>query len=302
MRFCLLLLIFVTSEGPTPTPGVANKPPQQQTTPSQKQPNADQRGTEQSPLVVKMLPTMKTKEETDQQTQDRETKSSSDRWTVRFTGALTLIAFLQLLVYGYQAKKLRETVKSAEAQSLAMERHISEAARSAQATETIASSIEYGNKITMRAYVTTTIGGAVYQERNREGQPDLKFEGKANIINTGATPARRVRIQKTAAILPNPIPDDFAFPLPEDDSEKSGFAAIGPRQSYIASYVIDDFVADEDVGPIKRGHGKNLCFWGRITYEDVFGDTHHTDFAHQLLWLPDGQVFGYYLPGHNDAD
>jgi len=60
---------------------------------------------------------------------------------------LAAVTFLQLLVYGYQAKKLRETVESAEGQSRAMERHIGEAARSANAMETIA------------AYVSVAVGG-----------------------------------------------------------------------------------------------------------------------------------------------
>ena len=69
------------------------------------------------PLVIKTLPTVKSKAETDQDTEDRDQKSSHDWWLVVFSGVLAVSAIFQLGVYGYQAKKLRETVKSAGEQS-----------------------------------------------------------------------------------------------------------------------------------------------------------------------------------------
>jgi len=45
-----------------------------------------------------------------------------------------------------------------------------------------------------------------------------------------------------------------------------------------------------------------MYVWGFITYEDVFGESHTTKFCHRLTWLPAGNVYGYYIPGRNDAD
>jgi hypothetical protein len=266
----------------------------------QQAPQTDQRGTEQSPLMVKVLVSPKTQTEADQDAEDRKEKSANDRHIVELTGALAVIAFLQFLVYAYQAKKLRETVKSAGEQSEAMERHIGEAARSATAMETIANKIEDGNRMIMRAYVTTLIGGAVYQER-RVGQGDLKFEAKVTVLNTGNTPARKVRIRKKAEILPVPIPQDFAYPLP-DFEVNSTYATIGAHQNYVIAAIVPDFVADGEVATIKEGSGKALCVWGEIIYEDIFGSPHATKFAHQLTWLLDGKVYGFYIPGRNEAD
>jgi len=228
-------------------------------------------------------------------------KTPSDWWTVFLTGTLALIGFLQFLVYAYQAKKLRETVESAEDQSQAMERHIGEAARSATAMENVAKTIEGGNRTIMRAYVTTLIGGAIYQERRGEGQSDLKFEGKVQVANTGNTPARKVRIRKKAAILDIPTLQAFDFALPEGDSAPS-YASIGAHQNYIIESIIPDFVPDEEVATIKEGTKKALCMWGDIVYEDIFGVTHKTKFGHWLYWLPNGKVFGYYIPNQNEAD
>jgi hypothetical protein len=98
-------------------------------------------------------------------------------------------------VFGYQAYKLKQTAESAGKESKAMERHIGEAARSANAMEQIANTIKTGNRAILRAYLTVTIGTALYQERRGPGLADLKFEGGANLLNTGNTPARNVRIR-----------------------------------------------------------------------------------------------------------
>ena len=63
------------------------------------------------------------------------------------------------------------------------------------------------------------IRAAVYQER-REGQSDLKFEGKVQVFNTGNTPARKFAYKK-AGILHISALKTFAFPLPEEDKQPS---------------------------------------------------------------------------------
>jgi hypothetical protein len=304
MRLSLVLAValfsLVQSQPPSPSARKISKAQQQHPASAQDPATADQRGSEQSPLVVKTLPAVKTQAETDQETDDRKQKSANDRRIVVFTGILAVVAIFQLFVYGYQAKKLRETVKSAGEQAEAMERHIGEAARSANAMENIASAIQVGNQAVMRAYLAVVVGHAIYQER-RVGQSDLKFEGKPNLVNTGNTHARNVRIRTNAAILPMPPPQNFDYPLPAEVTESLG-ASVGAHQTYILSCMVKDFVPDSDVALIKEGASKALVAWGLITYEDIFGNTHNTRFGQWLTWFPDGKVFGYYIPGQNDAD
>jgi hypothetical protein len=298
--FIVSVLLFAWLQNPTPRK--TSKPKQQQSTASQQPANSDQRGTEQSPIIVKTLEPTKSQAEVEQEAKDRQQKTANDGWIVILTGILAVVAIGQLGVYLYQAIKLRETVKAAGEQSQAMERHIGEAARSATAMETIANTIEDGNQLIMRAYVIVTIGTAIYQQR-RIGQSDLKFEGKATVLNTGNTPARKVRMYKQAAIIPFPAPDDFTYPIPEDDNAgDSTYATIGAHQSYIVSSIVPDFVPDGEVSSIKEGAGKVLCMWGLIRYEDIFGKVHTTKFAHWLTWLPNQTVFGYYVPDQNESD
>jgi DNA-binding protein YbaB len=300
MNLWLLLLIFVVLQGPTPTPRKVGNPPQQQTTAPNQSAASDHYGTQESPLVVKVSPSPKTKEESDQETQDRNAKAASDRWTIGLTGVLALVAFLQLLVYGYQAKKLRETVESAKEQSSAMERHISEAARSAKAMEGVVTVIRSGNEAALRAYLTVLIGTAIYQEK-REGMVDLKFEAKPLLVNTGNTPARNLCMKKAADILPIPIPEDFKFPLPEEWI--TGVGAVGAHQNYTIGEVIDDYVPWGEVGAVKKGVTRALCIWGIVTYEDIFGVKHFTQFWQIINWQMDGQtIYGHYIAGQNDGD
>jgi hypothetical protein len=305
MRPFVLLLLLLFLQQPSPSARKLDKPKQTQPTTSQQTSSADQRGTDESPLVVKTIPTPKTEEEAAQETQDRKDKAANDRHIVWFTGALVLIGFLQFLVYTYQAKKLRETVESAGEQAEAMERHIGESARSATAMEAVAKSLDITAKASkesveglrqqMRAYLTVIIGTAIYQERDK----NLKFDARPLILNAGPTPARKVSYQIKAAILPVPLPNNFDYPLTK---KPIGGAIIGAHQNAQMMGVVDDLVPDDQIQDIKNGSGQGLYVWGDVTYEDIFGQGHKTQFCQHLTWLADGKVFGYYIPGHNDAD
>jgi hypothetical protein len=202
----------------------------------------------------------------------------------------------------WQVRLLRQTVNASSEQSKAMERHIGEAARSADAMEGIATTIQTGNRAILRAYLTVTIGAiSLYQERREPGQPDLKFETRPNLTNTGNTPARNVSIRIAADILPIPIPDTFQFPLEEDEEIKNA-GIVGAHQTSVLAGTVKDFVPDAEVGAIKEARTKALCTWGVVTYEDIFGATHTTKFGQWITWNPNGAVVGYYVAGQNDSD
>jgi hypothetical protein len=159
------------------------------------------------------------------------------------------------------------------AQSKSMQQSVAEAARLASAMETVAKDIAISSKAAtasvsaigqqMRAYISVVIGGAVYQERTK----NLKFQAVPSIVNAGLTPAHKVSFKAVAAILPRPLPEDFAFPLPD---ETSGTSVVGPRQNITISPVVGDFCDDAEVEDIKTGaKGKALYTWGIFIYEDI---------------------------------
>jgi hypothetical protein len=204
----------------------------------------------------------------------------------------------------WQVILLRHTVDASNEQSKAMERHIGEATRSADAMEQIAKVILTGNKAITRAYLTVIVNSAVFQERGQLGQGDKKFQGIPRLLNTGVTTARKIRISINAGILPIPIPTDLTFPprkAPETESQ--GFLSLGAHQhADLMGGIVDDFVPEDSVTRIKEGFPEALCVWGAVTYEDIFGDSHTTKFGQQLYWWPNGNVRGLYIPGQNDAD
>jgi len=91
------------------------KPPREENKTTQQSAAPDQRGTEQSPAIIKLIPTPKTAEETEADRKEKEDKNKSDVSMIRLTGALALIGFLQLLVFGWQGIQLRLAVSAAKA-------------------------------------------------------------------------------------------------------------------------------------------------------------------------------------------
>jgi hypothetical protein len=311
----LLLAAYSWSQNLSQRQGVVSQAKQDQSRGTQQPVAQDQRGTEAVPLVIKQLPAPKTNDESAQEAKDRAEKAANDRKLVEFTGSLVTatwvlgaIGILQLLVFSYQAYQLRVTVNAAAEQSESMERSITEANRLASAMENVAKDIAISATAAtesvvavrertaqqMRAYLCVIVGAGIYQDRAK----NLKFQATPLVVNAGHTPAHKVAFRASAAILPLPLPDDFAFPLPV---AAIGGSVVGPQQSITLSPMVEDFCDDADVEKIKHAEGKALYAWGIVTYEDVFGEPHQTKFCQILTWLPDGKVWGYYTDHHNDA-
>lgn len=250
----------------------------------------------------------------------QETASSHQRvelWTVGLTAALVGATILQFLALVYQAHWLRKNVKEAQAATQATGRAADAARDSAQVakqtvgvmTEQLAAMHSQDKRLSesvdqmraseqrqLRAYVSVAVGTALFQDRAN----NLRFEARPQLVNTGRTPAHDVRSAIRADILPLPLTASFKL-APADGF--GGGAVLGPQQTFILHGVVADFADDADVEDIKVGkNGRALCAWGTVTYKDVFGVSHHTDFAQSLIWLPNGNVYGYYAPIHNDAD
>lgn len=272
-------------------------------------------GTEQSPVVIKIQPTPEDKQEAEAREKERKNKEKSEADLVWWTRALGVLAGLQLLalllhagIFGYQAKKLKQTVDTATSQSVEMQRSIAEAARAATAMENVANAT--ANNATMvrdifhkqiRAYLAVDIGVPTCQE----GQ--LRFAASPVMTNTGFTPARRVSHRISAAILNTNLPDDFRFEAPPHWNIND--AVLSPRQTFVLNSVVRDRYAPEDIEEIMRGEHRRLFVWGTITYEDIFGNGWETNFCHNFFFFKardtDGaeriRFNGFFYRSHNNA-
>lgn len=153
-----------------------------------------------------------------------------------------------------------------------------------------------------RAYLTVIIGQAVYQERRpgRKGG-NLRFQCKPVVVNTGRTPAKKLKFNARAGIFAMPLPGETH--LPEGFDENTRESILGPQQNAIMNAVLDGFCQDSEVKAIKEATGnRGLYVWGLITYEDVFGKSHYTRFCQHIYWDLANNVLGHYIPNRNDMD
>ena len=111
MRWILLAFALVIGSA-------QSQEPHSKATSTKKGSKNDNRGTAASPLVIEMIPTEDTKKEAAENAQERKEKLQLDRNLVEFTkdlrnltGVLAIIGLLQLVVFGLQARRLRQTVE-----------------------------------------------------------------------------------------------------------------------------------------------------------------------------------------------
>lgn len=68
-------------------------------------------GTEQFPLVVKIVPPEKSKNEASDDAKEKKDKAFNDKMLVIFTFGLVAVGVMQLIVFALQARRLRQTVE-----------------------------------------------------------------------------------------------------------------------------------------------------------------------------------------------
>jgi hypothetical protein len=98
------------SQEPIPSQGKAGQPEQTQSKNADDKANTSDRGTEQWPLIIRMLRSPEDKEQAEQDAKDRNVKTTLDRRLVDFTGDLAeftrwlvVVAILQFIAMGVQA-------------------------------------------------------------------------------------------------------------------------------------------------------------------------------------------------------
>jgi hypothetical protein len=140
---------------PSPGAGNPNSPTQAKPAGADKSAEPDQRGTQESPLIVKIFPTQQTEAETRQAEEERENKSTPDWWMVRFTAILGFIGFLQLLAFGWQGWQLRRGVSVAAQAANEARDAIKATQASADAANTHAAAAEEANRINRDLLIAT---------------------------------------------------------------------------------------------------------------------------------------------------
>jgi hypothetical protein len=119
LRCLAIALVFLAASASDSWGQSQKKSQPNEQTQAAKQPTAtDQRGTEQSPAFVKIIPTPKTAAEAIQDAKDRDEKASSDLWIIRWTGAVALFTLVLAGVGAWQGVQLKRSVDLARAEYL----------------------------------------------------------------------------------------------------------------------------------------------------------------------------------------
>jgi hypothetical protein len=114
LRGCLIVVfavcvILLENIGSIAKKRVKAQPHAQQ---SQQQPETDKRGTLDAPFVVKPLRTEKNQQEAEEDARDKNEKRWNDRITIFVGVATAVILILQLVVFGWQAHRLKQTIST----------------------------------------------------------------------------------------------------------------------------------------------------------------------------------------------
>jgi uncharacterized membrane protein YebE (DUF533 family) len=87
-------------------------PETQQAQQAQSQPATNQRGTEEAPFIVKIMPATESKPDAHEDAKARDEKAENDRQLVIATWVLAVIAFLQFVALGFQAFYVARVIAS----------------------------------------------------------------------------------------------------------------------------------------------------------------------------------------------
>jgi hypothetical protein len=197
------------------------------------------------------------------------------------------------------AASAAESAGAMQSVAASMDINAKQIVKSVSISNDIAKTQRTVSEMQLRAYLSVVISGATFQER-----PRLKFEGRPLLVNSGQTPAHKVKFVSKAAILPVPLPPEAVLSLPANDDVLEGM--IPPNQNRTMSAVVDDFIPDEQVLSTMLGDNQALYMWGVVTYEDAFEHQRRTEFCHVVMFSQSAaedpwKVHGYYVAGRNTA-
>lgn len=220
----------------------------------------DQRGTDKQPISVKIITTQKSQEESEKEEKERERKVTVDKVTIGIGVVQCLLFFMQLVVFGLQAKRLQETVSEMQEAKWISRETANTGIRAAMAAEDTVELMRDNSKKQLRPYVSVTM----------KEHPDINspLDMRAILIfkNCGQTPAYNVYIWEKMELAPYPAADKLF---------------VRPAITFAHGVNILDPGAEREVVCYRRplikenwegivGKGNKLYVWGEVTYSDIF--------------------------------
>lgn len=258
-----------------------NQPKQTEQPPTQ-----NQRGTEEAPIIVKVLPTNKSDAEAAEDARERQEKTEIDRKKteldtnlVNFNGDLAYYTKVLALVAGFQFLAL---IVQAIILALAFK-------ESRRAGDIARDAMIAGE----RAFVFATNVQPFWERGQTADAYNWRFRPVWQ--NSGDTPTRNMKMHVECALRDAGLPLGFNFDYP---TAEIGTALIPPKiitRGGIAPQIPRAPISPQDILDVQQGR-KILYLWGWARYFDVFPNTpqHITRFCWVIL--PIGDPLSY-VPG-----
>lgn len=284
LRGCLIVVfavcvILLENIGSVAKKRIKTQPNAQQ---SQQQPEADKRGTIDAPFVVKPLRTEKNQQEADEDARDKNEKRWNDRITIFVAVATAIILFFQLIVFGRQARRLKQTIEAMKKigadQSKDMQGWIAVADKSADAalkSAFVAEQALYGTEAPfIFIIIAATDGNTIVTVTSPQG---VEYPEHVSYMfhNYGRSPAI-IREIYLVCIASEGVPSPCPFPPLQTNLFKSEI--VGPGNSskseplpQIASCLPNDG---------KSHQWASVFAYGLVRYADVFGNHYLSGFCY----------------------
>jgi hypothetical protein len=276
----LVLSSFASAKSQKPSS--SSNPPGNQSAP----PSApDQRGTEQMPLTVKVLPSADAEQKAKDEEHERQDKAQIDRklafetqriadytfWLELFTLALFSASVGQIALFFWQLRIMQKGIKDTESAANAAKISANAAVDSVELAKATSSQ-------QLRAYVSAFPISIL-----------SFYEGKAVEIgyesrNEGNTPAFNVVAFGEVKVLPYPLSQPIEQHIPfvvENPSLGRTVLFPGKKVDHWCSSGTYSLTR-EDIEDIRVGSKCRLYLFLMVRYEDIFAKTHQTIFIANL--------------------
>lgn len=284
VALCLAWSASAQSQQPSPNAGIAkSNPPQNKATHSAQPNKTDQRGTEETPVIIKISPAQKSETETAEDAKERQEKAELDRKLVDFnrdlayyTKVLAWVAGLQFLALVGQVIFLRLAFRESK-----------------RAADIARDAMVAGE----RAFVFATQVNSFWELDQGTGLYHWRF--RPTWQNSGDTPTKIMTIHTECVLRDTPLPLGFNFNYPTNEIGTGGL--IPPKITHMGGLVPRSAaISPQDILDVQAGR-KYLYLWGWARYNDVFPGTpqHITRFCWSLVPVGDPRA---YSPGSKPGD
>lgn len=214
---------------------------------------------------------------------------------------LTVVATAAIAWFTLALRRSTEKLwKAGEKQSEIAAIAANAAKESAEATRDSVATMKETAERQLRAYLIV-VGPSSCTPFNPPGAaPNVKFEIRVVLKNTGQTPAYEVSGLLDVKVWPTSLPPAIDLTLTPPSADRST-TVVGTGQDMVLIWQSPE-LTPAGAAEVRAGNKKRLYYIGRVTYRDAFGHQRFTQFLGNVIWGAAGIPIFLNADRYNDAD